>query len=175
MFDHSVEQHFFATLRGASGYFVYTPLVMADGRIVLINRGFVPFDLKEASLRPEGQIAGDVSISGLARERLAEKPSFVVPDNDPGQNIYYWKDWEAMVAEAGLDRDRVLPFFIDANDAPVPGGWPVGGVTRIDLPNNHLQYAITWYGLAAVLVIIVGLFILRRMRGVPPKRHAGSS
>lgn len=165
IFDHANEQHFFATHRGASGYYVYTPLVMSDDRMVLVNRGFVPFDLKDPSTRAEGQVDGPVTITGLARERLAEKPSPIVPNNDLEQNIYYWKDWSNMVAQSGHKMDgTVLPFFLDADDTPNPGGWPVGGVTRIDLPNNHLQYAVTWYGLALVLVVVTGLFVWRRMR-----------
>ena len=94
-----------------------------------------------------------MTITGLARNPLAEKPSSLLPDNDPAKNIFYWKDLAAM---AGIRRAaagaRVLPFFIDAGAEPAnPGGLPVGGVTIIDLPNNHLQYALTWYGLAAAL------------------------
>lgn len=167
VFDHGRERHFFATHRGASGYFVYTPLVLEDGRHALVNRGFVPFDRKAPDTRPEGQVQGAVTVTGLAREQLDEKPSFIVPDNDLPANIFYWKDWAAMVGSAGLDPAETLPFFIDADDTPNPGGLPIGGVTRIDLPNNHLQYAITWYGLAATLVIVVSVFAGRRMRPSP--------
>ena len=66
-----------------------------------------------------------------------------------------------MAQSIGLSADEVLPFFIDADDAPNPGGLPVGGVTRISFPNDHLQYAITWYGLATVLAVIVGLMAYR--------------
>jgi len=132
--------------------------------MLLVNRGFVPFDLKDAPTRAEGQTEVPVTITGLARERLAEKPSFVVPDNDLAGNIYYWKDWTAMVDQTGYDPNAVLPFFLDADETANPVGWPVGGVTRIDLPNNHLQYALTWYGLAVVLVVVTGLFVWRRMR-----------
>ncbi len=163
-FDHARERHFFATYRAASGYFVFTPLVMDDGRQVLVNRGFVPFDRKAPDSRLQGQVGGTVTVVGLARQRLDAKPSFIVPDNDLAANIFYWKDWSAMVSSAGLDPAAVLPFFIDADDTPNPGGWPVGGVTRIDLPDNHLQYAVTWYGLAVTLVLVVAAFTWRRMR-----------
>ncbi|TCT37316.1 SURF1 family protein [Martelella mediterranea] len=163
-FLHDQEKHFFATFNGQSGYYVYTPLKLDDGRFIFVNRGFVPFDMKAPSLRPEGQIDGRVTIDGLARDRLSTKPSFIVPDNDVEQNIYYWKDLDAMAARSGLDREVVLPFFIDANDAKNPGGLPVGGVTRISFPNNHLQYALTWYGLAVVLAAGVGILIFRRRR-----------
>jgi surfeit locus 1 family protein len=67
-----------------------------------------------------------------------------------------------MARSAGLDTASLLPFFIDAGKAPNPGGLPVGGVTIIDLPNNHLQYAITWYGLAAALAGVLGAWLWRK-------------
>ena len=168
-FLHERERHFFATFRGQSGFYVYTPLRLADGRHAFVNRGFVPYDRKDAATRPEGQVEGTVEITGLARDPLAEKPSFIVPDNDPAQNIFYWKDLEAMAVTTGLPTDETLvPFFVDAGDAPNPGGLPVGGVTLIDLPNNHLQYAITWYGLAAALAGVFAVWLVRRRRNPRP-------
>ncbi|WP_320199077.1 SURF1 family protein [Agrobacterium sp. rho-13.3] len=163
-FDHTKEQHFFATFQGQSGYYIYTPLRLADGRSIFVNRGFVPYEMKEPAKRAEGEIAGVVSIEGLARARLSAKPSSLVPDNDLAKNIYYWKDLTAMAGRAGISPGALVPFFVDANAAPNPGGWPKGGVTLIDLPNNHLQYAITWYGLAAALVIVAGFAYVRGSR-----------
>ncbi|WP_176085973.1 SURF1 family protein [Martelella sp. HB161492] len=163
-FEHDGEQDYFATYEGQSGYYIYTPLRLADGRAIFVNRGFVPFDRKERAGRAEGAVSGPVSITGLAREAPQRKPSFLVPENDPAQNIFYWKDLAAMRQAAGLDAAETVPFFIDANDAPNPGGLPVGGVTRISFPNDHLQYAITWYGLAAALAVIVALLYGRGRR-----------
>lgn len=165
-FLHAGESHFFATWEGQSGYYVYTPLQLADARVVLVNRGFVPFDRKDPATRPQGQIEGDVAVTGLARNPLSEKPSSILPDNEPAKNIFYWKDRDAMVAHAGLGVDvQVLPFFIDLTKGEVPGGLPVGGVTMVEVPNNHLQYAITWYGLAAALVGVVGAWLWRGRKG----------
>ena len=162
-FRHEAESHFFATWQGQSGFFVYTPLELADGRFVFVNRGFVPFDRKDPAMRSEGQIAGPTNIDGLARDTLAEKPSAIVPDNDPGKNIFYWKDIAAMTARAGLAPETdVLPFFIDIGENAVPGGLPVGGVTIVDLPNNHLGYAVTWFGLAAALLGVFVMLIWRK-------------
>jgi surfeit locus 1 family protein len=158
------ERHFFATYAGAPGFYVYTPLQLDDGRYVFINRGFVPYDAKEPEMRMQGQLTGERTVTGLARARLAGKPSFVVPDNDLAKNIFYWKDLDAMVSSDGLAKDKVLPFFIDADDTPNPKGMPIGGVTIIDLPNDHLQYALTWYGLAATLVVIVAIVWFRKRR-----------
>jgi len=159
------ERHFLATFEGQSGFYVYTPLAMADGRFVFVNRGFVPYDRKDAASRPESWPKGEVTVAGLARNPLLAKPSFLVPDNDPAKNIFYWKDLAAMKATAGLPSGAaVLPFFVDANATPNPGGLPVGGVTIVELPNNHLQYAVTWYGLAAALAAVMAYAGLRRLR-----------
>lgn len=165
VFHHEGERHFFATHKGHSGYFVHTPLELDDGRFVLVNRGFVPFDRKDPAGRAAGQVEGRQEIVGLARGRVGEKPNSLMPDNDPGKNVFYWKDLAAMSASAGVGTPGdYLPLFVDANDAPNPGGLPVGGVTLIDLPNSHLQYAVTWYGLAAALAGVLGVWLWRRWK-----------
>jgi len=146
------ERHFFATFNGQTGYYVYTPMQIDDGRYLFINRGFVPYDLKNPDTRPESLLEGVQRVSGLARQRLSERPSVMVPDNDEAANIFYWKDLDRMAASAGLPAKNVLPFFLDADATPVAGGLPRGGVTVINLPNSHLQYAVTWYGLALALL-----------------------
>ena len=165
VFDHSKERHFFATHHGRSGYYIYTPLSF-DGGIVFINRGFVEFDLKDPELRPQGQLTGVVSLIGLARTMLDEKPSRLVPDNNPVQNIYYWKDLTSMAGSVDLviGDEQVQSFFIDAIKSDIPGHYPISGVTLIDLPNTHLPYAFTWYGLAATLLIIAAVFLFRGKR-----------
>jgi surfeit locus 1 family protein len=167
VYDNSRERHFFATWRGQTGFYVYTPLQLADGRFLFVNRGFVPYDNKEPEMRMQGQLTGEQTVTGLARARLSDKPSWVVPDNDVAKNIFYWKDLDVMASSTGLDKTTVVPFFIDADDTPNPKGMPIGGVTEVNLPNNHLQYAFTWYGLAATLVVIVLVAGLRK-RGNPP-------
>jgi len=161
-FLHDRERHYLATWKGQSGFFVHTPLRLSDGKYIFVNRGFVPYDRKDPATRLQGQMGGETEIAGLARMAPAEKPSFLVPDNDLAKNIFYWKDLTAMARSAGLEQTEVYPFYVDANDAPNPGGLPVGGVTLIDLPNNHLQYAVTWYGLAFALVCVLVAWFWRR-------------
>lgn len=156
------ERHFFATWRGQTGFYVYTPLELADGRVLLVNRGFVPYDNKEPEMRMQGQLTDQQAVTGLAREKLPGKPSWVVPDNDVAKNIFYWKDLDVMAESVGLEKARVIPFFVDADSTPNPAGLPIGGVTQVDLPNDHLQYAFTWYGLAAVLIAVVGISWFRK-------------
>lgn len=163
------ERHFFATWRGQTGFYIYTPLELADGRYLFVNRGFVPYENKEPEMRMQGQLTDQQTVTGLARARLPGKPSSLVPDNDVAKNIFYWKDLDVMAASVGLDKAQVIPFFVDADSTPNPAGLPIGGVTQVDLPNDHLQYAFTWYGLAAVLVVVVAISWFRKPSKAPPQ------
>ncbi|MDA4844815.1 SURF1 family protein [Hoeflea poritis] len=165
VFLHEAEQHYLATHEGQSGWYIYTPLTLADGRTVLVNRGFVRYDMKDPAKRDWQPVGGQVSIVGFARNPLSEKPGRLVPDNEPANRIWYWKDFSGMADAMGLDETSLVPFFVDAattNGATAAG--PVGGVTRVSLPNNHLQYAITWFGLAAALLAVTGIYLWRLLR-----------
>jgi surfeit locus 1 family protein len=142
--------------RGGQGYQVLTPLLEPSGRIVFVNRGFIPGELKDPARRPAGQITGPVHVQGLLRLPPDGKPGWFLPDNRPDLNYWFWVDIPAMSAADRLD--RVARFYIDADATPNPGGWPKGGVTRLNLPNNHLQYAITWFSLAVAAMVIYVLF-----------------
>ena len=164
-FRHGDEQHFLATYNGQSGWYVYTPLDLDDGRTVIVNRGFVSYDLKQASSRPWTPIGGTTGFRGLARNPLYRKPGWLLPENAPSDRIWYWKDLSAMPIAMGLDTRRLVPFFVDlaAYDDPALEG-PVGGVTRVALSNRHLQYAVTWFGLAAALASVAGFVVWRDWR-----------
>ena len=163
-FLHQGERHYFATWQGQSGYFVHTPMDLGGGQYILVNRGFVPFDRKDPATREAGQVEGRVDIGGVSRLPETEKPSFLVPDNDLDKNIFYWRDIPTMARTAGLPTDKVYPFFVDADAKPNPGGLPIGGVTLVDFPNRHLEYAVTWYGLAFALVLVLAHWIYRQWR-----------
>lgn len=149
------------------GFHVITPLRLADGSIVLVNRGFVPNELKDPAKRAAGQIAGDVTATGLLR--VADVQTMFVPANDAQRNIWYWRDIGAMAETLGADAPRVHQYIIDAEaNPPAPGDWPKGGVTRLELPNRHLEYALTWYALAATLVAVFAAFAITRWRQPAP-------
>ncbi|MGO7590847.1 SURF1 family protein [Rhizobium leguminosarum] len=142
------------------GYWVMTPLTLADGTSILINRGFVPTERRDPASRREGQLSGPVEITGLMR--MTEPKGSLLQSNDVTADRWYSRDVAAIAEKRGVG--AVAPYFIDADAAANPGGLPVGGLTVIDFPNNHLVYAITWYGLA-VMVLALLVFILRGERG----------
>ncbi|KWT66720.1 Cytochrome oxidase biogenesis protein Surf1, facilitates heme A insertion [Hyphomicrobium sulfonivorans] len=165
---HDREMHLYALdASHGPGFYIITPLKLADGNVLLVNRGFVPNELKETAQRAEGLVAGDVRVVGLVRG--PEAHGAFVPPNELKRNIWYWRDIAAMGAEAAGGADggtaHVHAFFVDAEKDPVPpGGWPIGGTTRLELPNRHLEYALTWYGLAATLVGVFAAFAVARWR-----------
>jgi surfeit locus 1 family protein len=150
--------------RGAplQGYYLFVPLRMADGSVVLVNRGFVPNDLRDPARRPRSQPAGEVTVTGVVR--APENRSFFTPADVPAENRWFARDPQAIAAAAGLG--PVAPFYVEAEPTPGAGEWPQAARPRLDLPNNHLQYALTWYGIALTLVAVFGAFASRRLRGL---------
>lgn len=149
--EHGKEFHLAArSLKNKVGLQVVTPLKVDDGRVVLFDRGWIPSEKKEPSKRAEGQVAGRVELTGIVR-RSQIKGRFV-PDNAPDKNVWFQVDVPLMRQLAGAPPDaRLDRFFLDADAAPNPGGAPVGGQTRLDIPNDHMQYALTWFLIALAL------------------------
>jgi len=93
--------------------------------------------------------------------RAPEARNAFTPADDPARNLWFARDPQAI---ARLHRlERVAPFLIDADASPLPGGWPRGGQTLLNLPNNHLQYAVTWFGIALTLIGVFAAFAWRRV------------
>ena len=168
-FDHAAEVQVFTDLpdpkgkAGGLGYWVVTPLRRDDGSVILINRGFVPQDRRDPGSRSEGQVEGPVTVAGLAR--WSEGRNAFTPDDNPQKGDWFTRDVRAIAAARNLT--QVAPFFIDA-EASAPGGLPQGGETRLVFPNRHLEYALTWYGLAIALAGVYLVFAWRRRAGRQP-------
>ncbi|XP_038193461.1 surfeit locus protein 1 isoform X2 [Arvicola amphibius] len=143
-----------------SGAYVVTPFHCSDlGVTILVNRGFVPKKKVNPETRQKGQVLGEVDLVGIVRLTETRKP--FVPENNPEQNHWHYRDLEAMAKITGAD-----PIFIDADfKSTVPGG-PIGGQTRVTLRNEHMQYIITWYGLCAATSYLWFQKFVRRTPGV---------
>jgi len=162
------ESHLWVASTAGPGWHVYAPMATQGGAgpVVIVNRGFVPDARRQASARPEPGLAGDVTLIGLLR-RSEVKATFT-PDNDVARNIWHWRDLAGMARSMVPEADtRLAPFFLDAEQgAPAGPLGPRGGVTRLEIANNHLQYAMTWYGLAATLVGVYVAFARSRLQRV---------
>lgn len=134
------------TSRG-SGFWVMTPFETDDGWRLFINRGFVPDDRTSVTDRPRPE--GEQRVSGLLR--LTQPGGAFLRDNDPTANRWFSRDTVAMAEALGLG--EVASYFIDADASG--DGMPVGGLTVVSFPNKHFGYAMTWFGLAAVLAYLL--------------------
>jgi surfeit locus 1 family protein len=136
------------------GYWVFTPARLADGGVVMVNRGFVPQDLANPAARPGGHASGPIQITGTLR--WPDARSWFSPGDDPAHNLWFLRDPASIAAAKGLQ--VVAPFYVE-QEAPVPpGGWPQPGKLEVRLRNEHLQYVVTWYGLALVLAVVFAVW-----------------
>ncbi len=157
IFQHDHEFYMTAiSLSGEGGYHVLTPLQLDNGQYLLVDRGWIPYDLKGSG--KYFQQAGSVTVKGLLRIPTL---GWMTPKQDYVKGTWYGIDLQAMADSVGIS--AFMPFVLQVDNTPNPGGYPVGGQTRITLPNNHLIYAITWYSLALVLLVIYGVSGYRKV------------
>lgn len=165
-FKHEYEVAVFTTLSkpkgklSGQGYWILTPLVQPNGSIVIVNRGFVPLAYRDSDTRKHGLIPGQVTITGPLR--MPDPVHWFTPENVSSHNNWYRKD-PAEIAKT-LKLKRVAPFLVDSDGTTNPSRLPQGGETRVEFPNNHLGYAITWFGLAAALAGVFFAFVWQRIR-----------
>jgi surfeit locus 1 family protein len=143
------------------GFYIVTPMRLQDGSVVLVNRGYVPTGRENPSTRQEGLLAGEQTIIGVMK--APQSQGWFVPDDDPAKNQWFTRDPAKMATALGLP--RVAPFIVDADATPVAGGLPVGGKTIMSFPNNHLQYAITWFALALGLLGVFFVWARQQVKG----------
>src|SRR5882757_7277054 len=147
-FDHAREAYVFTTDAGAAVYHVLTPFKTDDGKMLMVDRGEVPKELLAPAARVAGNSMDEVQVTGVWR--VPDSPGAFTPPPDPGKHTWYARDL-AGIAEAD-HLVLVAPVVIEADATPNPGGWPKGGRTVVSFRNQHLSYAVTWFGLAVVLL-----------------------
>jgi surfeit locus 1 family protein len=142
---------------GGPGYLVVTPLKLASGESVLVNRGFVPEARKQAAaLGPTTRTL----VTGLMRS--SEPRTWFTPSDDPARGAWFTRDVEAIAAAMKLGPHA--PFSIDADAGPP---LPEGGETILSFPNNHLSYAFTWFGMAVALLGVFFAYAYSQVRAPP--------
>jgi surfeit locus 1 family protein len=147
------------------GYWVFAPARLADGGIVMVNRGFVPDGRQNPATRPQGQLTGPIEIIGSMR--WPEARHWFTPADEPAKNLWFSADPQSMAA--AKDVGAVAPFYVEQESPVPPGGLPKPGKLMVALPDNHLQYALTWYGLALVLVIWFAVWAFGLEREARPR------
>ncbi|KCV67613.1 hypothetical protein H696_05900 [Fonticula alba] len=116
----------------------------------MVNRGWIPHDMKDPKLRSAGNPTGPVDVIGMLRHPI--RPSSFTPDNVPEKGQWHWIDVGQLA-----DTLRADPIVIDVTDANFPGGLPMADQTTANIRNNHLSYAVTWYMLSASTAAMIFL------------------
>lgn len=148
------------------GYWVMTPLELAAGGTVFVNRGFVPQDSAAAFATGGAVEPGLISLEGVAR--ASEEISSFTPAPDTAKRIDWVRNTTRLAAMAGPLAQPVAPIYIDL-PAMADGALPQGGETVVSFPNNHLGYAITWFGFATLVPFLLFFWARRQRAPRPPK------
>jgi surfeit locus 1 family protein len=146
--------------QGVTGLQIALPFVLDDGRAVIVDRGWIPLNQQDPARREFSTPEGEVPLEGLLRRDGWRGSELFRAENDPVGNNWYYVDTEAMAARAGLENPLQGLYVIETGKRDA--GLPIPAEARISLPNNHLQYALTWFALALALLVIYLLKSLRR-------------
>lgn len=167
VFDHANERHVYTGIAampggvGGQGYWILTPMKLTSGAVIAVSRGFVPEQKKTPGARAAGQIDGETTVIGLVRE--AEPRATFTATNDAVKNMWFLRNPGELFGDgkAGVSR---LDAFIDLLSPMPPGGLPSPTAGRIDIPNRHLEYALTWWGLALTLAGVYAAFVATQLK-----------
>jgi surfeit locus 1 family protein len=164
LFEHDKSVLVQAVTERGAGFWLLTPLHLADSSTILVNRGFLPADRRDPAARVVSELAaGPVAVTGLLR--ISEPGGSFLRSNDPANDRWFSRDVAAIAAAKGLT--GVVPYFIDADATPNAGGLPIGGLTVVAFRNSHLVYALTWLALAAMSAAAAYFVGSRRPVGRP--------
>jgi surfeit locus 1 family protein len=164
-FAHEHELHMIGRSRnGQPGYNIYTPFRIADdGRMILVNRGWVPQDKKEPADRPEdARFDGVVFVSGFIS--VPQGGSLFLPDHDVSGNIWFWPEIARINVEKNLNLPPVVLEMV--NDTPPPGQLPIArNGYEVEMRNDHLNYALMWFSLSFAGLVIFFIYHLKSVKG----------
>lgn len=171
-FRHEATVLVFTSLAAANGrhsgpgYWVMAPFELESGGTVFVNRGFVPDSSRAAFADGGAGPTGQRALTGIAR--LPEQAGSFTPDPDTTRRIDWVRDVERLALQVEDDLTPLAPIFVDL-PAGEAGALPQGGETILTFTNNHLGYAVTWFGFALITPILLLVWLLgqRRPRRVP--------
>jgi cytochrome oxidase assembly protein ShyY1 len=150
------------------GAWAFLPAHLVSGETVAVNAGFVQNTMQDRAQQDRAArplVTGEpVTLSGYIR--FPEAAGSLTPSENVAKRLWFVRDVPAMARALGWAEPgkAVAPFYIDL-EAPVPAsGVPKPGPLHVHLKDDHLQYAITWFGLAAVVVIAFGFWMRARRR-----------
>ena len=138
------------TYEGNAGFHVVTPFLLADGRTILINRGWVAESYRDRSTREFSLVAGQVTVDAILR--LPASKGYFVPENDPEAGFWFTLVPSEIADYVGIPAPVITSYYADALRMTEVVTLPIGAKTELNLRNAHLSYAMTWYGIALALI-----------------------
>ncbi len=142
------------------GVFLLEPLIRANGAPVLVELGWVPADPHG---RPAVTVSGTRTVVGYVR--TAEEPSLFTPRPDGVRRQFYALDPARIGPALGI---ALAPFTLVAVGRDEPEVFPQPAETLPQPVNNHLEYAMTWFTMAAIVLVGSTVWWRGNMRGLPP-------
>ncbi len=145
--------------KGKLGYHLLTPFKTTDGTIILLNRGWIPTEKKELNKRPKSLAEGIQTVTFMLRSDK-DHTSFT-PDNQPAKNMWFWRDIPTISKVAGVE---LYPLSGDVIGEQNPETLPVPSSGIITLRNDHLGYALTWFGIGISIVVMSIIYARKAKR-----------
>ena len=150
-FDHSRETFMTGrTYEGNAGFHIVTPFTLRDGRIVLVNRGWVSETYRDPEKRPFTLVEGEVTLDAILR--FPGKKGYFVPENEAENGFWFTLVPAQIVAHLGLSSQAVTSVYAATIRTGDVVKLPIAARTKLNLRNSHLSYAVTWYGIALALI-----------------------
>ncbi|MDO8978628.1 MAG: SURF1 family cytochrome oxidase biogenesis protein [Afipia sp.] len=146
------------------GTWAFMPARLADGRSVVINAGFVQNTMQDRAQqdRAVARLVTGAPVELTGYLRFSEEPGIFTPTEDAGKRLWFVRDHRSMAQVLGWG--EVAPFYIDLESPQPASGTPKPGPLHVQLKDNHLQYAITWFGLALVVAAAFGFWVAGQRR-----------
>ncbi len=145
--------------KGSTGVGVVTPFEMTDGRGLLVYRGWIPASLQDPASRVESNPEGITQIEGVILPGGWQGSDWVEPGNNVEGNAWFFIDPAEMAKAADL-ANPIVPLYLGLYRDDQEASLPFTPPPPMEMRNDHLQYAITWYALALALLVIFVIYSL---------------
>lgn len=140
------------TYEGNAGFHVVTPMRLTDGRIIMVNRGWVSEDYRDPAKRTFSLVSGQVTVDAILR--MPGQKGYFVPENEPDNGFWFTVNPQEMITHLGLADSGITAFYADSLRTSGVVTLPIAAKTELNLRNAHLSYAMTWYGIALGLLAV---------------------
>jgi len=148
------------------GTWAFMPARLPGGETVVVNAGFVQNTMQDRGQqdRAVARLVTKEPVTLTGYIRFPEAAGLLTPPENPAKRLWFTRDHLAMARSLGWGGTPVAPFYIDLEQPAPASGIPKPGPLDVHLKDDHLQYAITWFGLAGAVVIAFAVWLRAQRR-----------